>query len=84
MYKLLVAVAIVVPLYLGLVFLSVRLGKEKDDFGDVALNLALIVLGSSLGWLIGIFLSPYDGGEEERFSGYASAISAFVSGYLNS
>jgi hypothetical protein len=54
--------------------------KEKEQ--DRWINLATVVLGISLGWLFGMYVSPYGKGEEQRFGEYATAVSAFVSGYL--
>lgn len=54
--------------------------KEKED--DKWLNLATIVLGLSVGWIFGMYISPYGKGEELKFTEYATAVSAFVSGYL--
>ncbi len=53
-----------------------------DDFKASALNLLIVVLGLSLGWLLGILLSPYSGAEEKKFTEYAKAFSIFASGYL--
>jgi hypothetical protein len=46
------------------------------------LNLSVLVLGTAVGWLIGIFASPYHPEEKQRFSDIAKAVSLFVSGYL--
>ena len=54
--------------------------KEKED--DKWLNLATIVLGLCIGWMFGMYISPYGKGEELKFAEYATAVSAFVSGYL--
>ena len=61
-----------------LVLLAFRI-KEKEE--DKWLNLATIVLGLSVGWLLGIYAKPY-GSEEAKFKEIATAISAFLSGYL--
>jgi len=61
-----------------LVFLSLRI-VEKDD--DKWTNLAVVVLGLSTGWLLGIFISPYDG-EASHFKELGAAVTAFVSGYI--
>jgi hypothetical protein len=47
-----------------------------------ALNLAIVVLGASTGWLAGVLLSPYNGKEKGLFPSYAAAVSTFASGYL--
>jgi len=75
------AIAGVVVLVLGtlLVFLTVRMSDTKQDR---SVNLVILVLGVCVGWLLGILLSPYDAGEEQRFEQYAGAFSVFASGYL--
>ena len=65
-------------LILTLVLLAFRI-KEKEE--DKWINLAVIVLGLCLGWLLGIFIAPYKG-EETHFKELASAVAAFLSGYL--
>ena len=54
--------------------------KENEE--DKWINLAIVVLGVSIGWLFGMYISPYGKGEEQKFTEYATAVSAFVSGYL--
>ena len=49
---------------------------------EKALNLTILVSGYALGWVIGILATPYGPSEEDRFSGYKQAISAFVGGYI--
>ncbi len=46
-----------------------------------ALNVAVLLLGVSLGWVFGIFISPI-GSEKDEFSQYGKAVSVFFSGYL--
>jgi len=77
--KLLITICIVLPLILALVVLALRVRESEND---VQVNLALLVFGGSLGWLLGIFMSPYGEGEKAAFAGYASAIMTFASGYL--
>jgi hypothetical protein len=48
----------------------------------VPLNIGVIALGTALGWLLGLVISPYSKGEKDRFAGYASAFGVFASGYL--
>jgi Na+/H+-translocating membrane pyrophosphatase len=45
------------------------------------INVALLILGASGGWLMGTVISPYDGNERREFSTYAKAVTAFASGY---
>ena len=77
--KLLITFCIVFPLILTVVILAFRMKEEEND---VTINLAILVLGACVGWLMGIFMSPYDSGEKAAFAGYASAVATFVSGYL--
>lgn len=60
-------------------YLSFALG---EDFKASSLNLLIVVLGLSLGWLLGILLSPYSHAEEKKFTEYAKAFGVFASGYL--
>src|SRR5262245_40695448 len=48
---------------------------------DTNLNLALWFASMALGWVIGTFASPDNKSEERRFSGWAKAISGFITGY---
>jgi hypothetical protein len=62
-----------------LIVLSFYLGNSSKE---VAINIAVMVLGISLGWLIGIIISPYSVNEKKMFSEYTKAIGVFASGYL--
>lgn len=53
-----------------------------DDLKSSSLNLLIVVLGLSSGWLLGIFITPYSEAEEQKFTEYAKTFSVFVSGYL--
>ena len=68
------AVIIAAQCYFSWVFASSKL----DVF---ALNVAVLLLGITLGWVFGIFISPI-GGEKDEFSQYGKAVSVFFSGYL--
>jgi hypothetical protein len=46
------------------------------------LNIILLILGLLLGWVIGILATPYTTSEDKKFTGYAKAISAFLSGFI--
>ena len=61
------------------VYLSLVVG---EDTKASSLNLLIVVLGLSIGWLFGILLSPYSETEEKKFTGYAKAFGVFASGYL--
>jgi hypothetical protein len=49
---------------------------------DYAVNISILVLGTSLGWILGMALSPYNVKEQGDFGAYLKAVSAFFSGYL--
>jgi hypothetical protein len=50
------------------------------------INLALLLLsgvvGSVIGWALGVFLSPFDPAQERYFTPVVKSVSAFVGGYL--
>lgn len=62
-----------------LVTLSFRIGQGGED---TYLNLAILVLGIVVGWVIGILSAPFTKKEEGQFAAYAKAASVFFSGYL--
>ena len=66
-------------LILTLVILAFRV-KEKEE--DKWINLAVIVLGLSVGWLLGFYTAPYNKHEATEFKELATAVSVFLSGYL--
>ena len=47
-----------------------------------AVNLAVIIFGVSIGWIIGIVVSPYSVKEQARFTALSKAVAVFASGYL--
>jgi hypothetical protein len=77
--KLIAAITSAVIIMIALVISSF---KVTDDTKDGFINLSLLGLGWSVGWLIGTLLSPYTGTEQTKFAEYAGAVSVFVSGYL--
>jgi hypothetical protein len=46
------------------------------------MNVSLALLGTLLGYLIGVTISPYSFQEKEEFSTLSKAVSLFISGYL--
>jgi hypothetical protein len=46
------------------------------------INLTVLAIGATVGWLFGVVLSPYDPSEKQAFRDYAKAGSVFVSGFL--
>jgi hypothetical protein len=54
----------------------------RQTLQDAYLSLALLVLGLTIGWVLGILSAPYTKKEETQFAVYAKAASVFVSGYL--
>lgn len=55
---------------------------QREHSGGFALTFLIGLSGVALGWLVGFLASPYSEVEERRFSKYAAAVAAFVSGYL--
>jgi len=54
----------------------------SDGLRDFAIRVTFIVFGACLGWVLGIFASPYSQVEAQRFSALSTAAGTFVSGYL--
>jgi hypothetical protein len=54
----------------------------RQSWPDCYLNLAILVLGTLVGWVIGILSAPYTKKEEGQFALYGKAVSVFFSGYL--
>jgi uncharacterized membrane protein YjfL (UPF0719 family) len=77
--KLIISGIVILLLYALIGYLTTRVKKEPTD---VAISLALVILGATVGWVIGIFLTPYDEIQKIEFSNYASFIALFASGYL--
>jgi hypothetical protein len=42
----------------------------------------VVLVGSAVGWIIGVIISPYNEGERSQFGAYIGAVAAFGSGYL--
>lgn len=77
--KLIISVVVITSLYILILWLSTRTQKEPSN---VSINLGLVVLGGSSGWVVGIFLTPYNIQQKTEFTEYATAISLLASGYL--
>jgi len=45
------------------------------------LQVLICVLGGSLGWIFGLFLTPSNEGEKKQFSEFGKALTALVSGF---
>ena len=78
-FKIMISGVVILFLYCVLVWLATKVKKSESD---VAINIGLLILGGAIGWVIGIFLTPYGEGQKAEFSEYASVIALFVSGYL--
>lgn len=61
------------------IWLSFMMNREPQD---IYLNLALLIASGTVGWLVGILISPDSEKEASKFSAYSKAIATFVSGYL--
>ncbi len=66
-------------LFVALCILAFIVGDTKLS---VALNFAVLVFGASLGWIVGIVVSPYSRTEQQQFTALSKALAAFASGYL--
>ena len=78
-WKLIIANIAVFILGFILFYLVFSIGESKKDFN---INLLVSCIGSILGWVTGVLISPYGADEERQFSNYTKIISAFISGYL--
>lgn len=76
--NLIAASSFAIILYVGALWLAFRF-QEKPH--DLPINLALVLVGSCVGWLAGILVTPYEG-QQDQFSKYAAGVGLFVSGYL--
>ncbi len=77
--KLVISGVVIITLYSLLSWLATRVKREQSD---IAINFTLIILGGVIGWLVGIFLTPYSDDQKAEFAEYASVIALFGSGYL--
>jgi len=71
--------AAAVLLGVALVFLVSRVTSGALD---AYITPVILVIGASVGWLLGVLLSPYDKDEKARFSRYAMLALFFTCGYL--
>ncbi len=62
-----------------LIYVSYRL---QEIHPERYFNMLLIPTGGSLGWVVGIYLSPRGNQQERQFQTLGKAIGTFVSGYL--
>lgn len=54
----------------------------SPDMDEVRLALMLALFGSSLGWIIGTYVSPQDVPEQQAFAGFKTAVVGVFSGWL--
>jgi hypothetical protein len=72
------AVVIAAAIYAGLLWFAMH-------YSDASRSPILILaglLGASLGWVVGLLVSPYNEGEQSAFGEYGKLIYGFLSGYL--
>jgi hypothetical protein len=62
-----------------LIALAWRLGASDNSS---PLNFLICLLGATLGWAVGILLTPYTAGEQQQFASLLQAATAFATGYL--
>jgi hypothetical protein len=55
--------------------------RWRGECAERAQNVLVALFGLAVGWLVGIALCPLTKDEGALFAGYASAVSAFVTGY---
>ena len=77
--KIITSSVVVLVLYCVLIWLTTKVKKAPED---VPINITLLILGAVLGWVLGIFLTPYDPEQKSDFNQYASYVALVVSGYL--
>lgn len=78
-YKLITSAVAGLVIIGTLLYLCFYIAIDKDV---LTLNIATLILGIAIGWLIGVLISPYNTDEQTQFLTYTRAISVFVSGYL--
>jgi hypothetical protein len=54
----------------------------SPDTSARVINISILVTAASLGWLLGVSISPYDANERKQFSQYSKAVVTFISGYV--
>lgn len=67
-------------IYIALAWVAVILSNGEDT--KLAISVLMIVLGTTVGWLIGGLGSPISSNETSAFSGYWRGIVTLSSGYL--
>lgn len=61
----------------------VCLGWVCFSFGSSPqLNTLFLFSGSSIGWILGIFMTPTSADEKAKFSEYGKTIASFITGFL--
>ena len=65
-----------------LLALGVIGGFIATTSADRCVNAVLVIACSSVGWALGMMLSPDSATEEKKFSNVWKGISLFISGYL--
>lgn len=48
---------------------------------DPALQVLLCIFGGSLGWILGLYVTPSNEGEKQQFSDFGKTLAALVSGF---
>jgi ABC-type Fe3+-siderophore transport system permease subunit len=54
-------------------------GRRKYEYSIISL---FAIIGATVGWFLGIVVSPRDGGQDQRFAMVGSAVATFFSGFL--
>jgi hypothetical protein len=71
-------------LIVGIVLLRlcVVFGHGQGDLQGIYRNILLCVVSALVGWIVGMYFSPFDKRDEERFQYLGKTVAAFASGYL--
>jgi MFS family permease len=62
-----------------LLYLCSALASDRRERSH---NFLLAVLGAVVGWALGMFFSPFDAADVQRFNFLGTAIATFISGYV--
>lgn len=54
----------------------------SDNIAERYLTIVIFIASGSIGWFVGMILSPDSLSEEKRFSTFSKNISLFISGYM--
>lgn len=79
-YKL-IGSAITALVLLGAILWCAQSTAISPTEKDYILNISIIIVGTTIGWIVGILSSPYGEKEKEQFSTFVKGVTVFFSGY---